>query len=91
VDPWVGHWSRAARRLAQRSRARAQVWIQAFGIGPERADEVRAAVRAAREAGVDDLWAWGYEACGHMGGLGTRDPERVWAVVTEALTGMWER
>jgi hypothetical protein len=91
VDPWVGHWSRAARRLAERSGARGQVWIQAFGIGPERADEVRAAVRAAREAGVDDLWAWGYEACGHMDGLGTRDPDRVWAVVTEALTGMWER
>lgn len=87
VDPWVGHWSRIARRLAERNGARGQVWIQAFGIGPDRAEEVRAAVRAARDAGVDDLWAWGFEACGHMDGLGTRDPDLVWAVVTEALTG----
>jgi hypothetical protein len=87
VDPWVGHWSRAVRELGERSGARGQVWIQAFGIGPEREEEVRAAVRAARDAGVDDLWAWGYEACGHMDALGTRDPGRVWDVVTEALTG----
>jgi hypothetical protein len=86
VDPWVGHWSRAVRQVAQANGARGQVWIQAFGIGPERAEEVRAAVRSARGAGVDDLWAWGYEACGHMDGLGTPDPDRVSAVVTEALT-----
>jgi hypothetical protein len=86
VDPWVGYWSQTARRLAERNGARGQVWIQAFGIGPERADEVRGAVRAARDAKIDDLWAWGYEACGHMDGLGTREPDRVWAVVTEALT-----
>ena len=55
VDPWVSHWSRMVQRLAERNRARAQVWIQAFGFGPERADDVRAAVRAARDAGVDDL------------------------------------
>jgi hypothetical protein len=86
VDPWVGHWSRAVRHLAERNGARAQVWIQAFGFGPERTEEVREAVRAVREAGVDDVWAWGYEACGHMDGLGTRDPDRMWAVVMEALT-----
>jgi hypothetical protein len=74
------------RQLAERNGARGQVWIQAFGIRPERADEVRGAVRAACDAGIDDLWARGYEACGHMDGLGTREPDRVWAVVTEALT-----
>jgi hypothetical protein len=49
--------------------------------------QVRAAVEAARGADLQDLWTWGYEACGHMSHLGTREPERVWAVLTEALTG----
>jgi hypothetical protein len=65
----------------------AQIWIQGFGLGPEDTDDIRAAVEAARGAGAQDLWTWGYEACGHMSHLGTREPERVWAVLTEALTG----
>ena len=36
---------------------------------------------------MEDLWTWGYEACGHMSHLGTREPETVWNVLTEALTG----
>jgi hypothetical protein len=36
---------------------------------------------------VTELWTWGYEACGHMTHLGTREPERVWEVLTEALAG----
>lgn len=36
---------------------------------------------------MEDLWKWGYESCGHMSHFGTREPERVWAVLTEALTG----
>ena len=64
-----------------------QIWIQGFGLGPEDADDIRAAVEVARGAGVGDLWTWGYEACGYMSYLGTREPEKVWAVLTEALTG----
>ena len=37
-------------------------------------------------AGGEDLWTWGYEACGHMDHLGTREPEEVWAALTEDLT-----
>ncbi|HET9772250.1 MAG TPA: N-acetylmuramic acid 6-phosphate etherase, partial [Acidimicrobiia bacterium] len=63
-----------------------QIWIQGFRLAPEDADDIRAAVAAARAAGVDDLWTWGYEACGHMSYLGTKDPERVWEVLCAALT-----
>jgi hypothetical protein len=64
-----------------------QIWIQGFGLGPEDAEDIYVAVEVARGAGLQDLWTWGYEACGHMSHLGTREPERVWTVLTEALTG----
>ena len=47
----------------------------------------KARSRAAREAGIDDVWTWGYEACGHMTQLATPDSPLVWEAVTRALTG----
>ena len=73
------------RDLGEVHGVNAEIWNQGFGLGPEDADDVRAAVEAARRAGVTELWTWGYEACGHMTHLGTREPERVWEVLTEAL------
>lgn len=86
VVPFVTEFS---ERVAQQSAAAGiepQIWIQGFRLGPEDADDIHAAVAAARAAGVEDLWTWGYEACGHMSYLDTRDPERVWEVLCEALT-----
>jgi hypothetical protein len=54
----------------------------------EPADEadIRAAVAAARAAGVADLWTWGFEACGHMSALAGSDPAAIWRVLCDALT-----
>lgn len=84
---YVGASARQLRTLADARGIGAQLWIQGFGLGPEDEADIRAAVAAARKAGVDDLWAWGFEACAHMPALGTRDPPRVWAIVADALTG----
>src|SRR5581483_9051007 len=86
TDPY---WKAFGERVAQQAAAagvEAQIWIQGFRLGPEDGDDIRAAVAAARAAGVDDLWTWGYEACGHMTYLGTKEPERVWEILCEALT-----
>ena len=87
-DPsaWVGEMSRRIVGLADANGVNAQIWIQGFGMGPEHADEIRAAVAAARDAGVEDLWTWGYEACGHMSHLRTREPEKVWEILSDAIT-----
>jgi hypothetical protein len=87
VEAFVGGMSRRIADLAAANDVMPQIWIQGFGLGPEQAGEIRAAVAAARAAGVDDLWTWGYEACGHMSHLRTREPERVWEILTAALTG----
>jgi N-acetylmuramic acid 6-phosphate etherase len=63
-----------------------QIWIQGFRLAPDDEADIHTAVAAARAAGVDDLWTWGYEACGHMSYLGTKDPERVWEILCDALT-----
>ena len=46
-----------------------QLWIQGFRLEPDDVEDIHAAVRVAREAGIDDLWTWGFEACGHMSAL----------------------
>jgi N-acetylmuramic acid 6-phosphate etherase len=86
ADPWVAEMATRLATTAERHGVNPQLWIQGFRLGPEDEDGIRIAVAAARAAGVTDLWTWGYEACGHMSYLDTRDPARVWAVLVEALT-----
>ncbi len=86
ADEFVGSFARRVRSLADKCGVGAQIWIQGYGLGPEDEADIHAAVDAARRAGVDDLWTWAYEACGHMSYLKTREPEKVWAILTEALT-----
>jgi N-acetylmuramic acid 6-phosphate etherase len=86
VGPFVTEFSERVAQQAVAAGIEAQIWIQGFRLGPEDADDIYAAVAAARAAGVDDLWTWGYEACGHMTYLGTREPDRVWEILTDALT-----
>jgi hypothetical protein len=87
VPQFVGGQARRVAALAGERRLTPQIWIQGFQLGPEQADEIHAAVAAARAAGVSDLWTWGYEACAAMTYLGSREPERVWEILTAALTG----
>jgi N-acetylmuramic acid 6-phosphate etherase len=86
VVPFVTEFSERVAQQAAAAGIDPQIWIQGFRLGPEDADDIHAAVVAARSAGVDDLWTWGYEACAHMSYLDTRDPERVWEVLCDALT-----
>jgi len=46
-----------------------------------------AAGGGSRTVGIDDLWTWGFEACGHMSALAGSDPAAVWKVLCETLTG----
>ncbi|MPZ52286.1 MAG: hypothetical protein GEU79_06055 [Acidimicrobiia bacterium] len=87
ADEWVGEQAGRIVELAARHNTTPQIWIQGFGLSPDQAEEIHAAVNAARRAGVEDLWTWGFEACGHMSYLETKQPDVVWEILTEALTG----
>ncbi len=97
TDPYWKHWDEAAgpfvrrfarllRETADRHGVGAQLWVPSFGLERSDIPELEAAVAAAREEGVDDLWTWGYEACRHMTSLATPDAPLVWDAVSAALT-----
>jgi hypothetical protein len=101
TDPYWKHWNEAAgpfvrrfakllRETADRHDVGAQLWLPSFGLTAADIPELEDAVYAARDAGVPDLWTWGYEACRHMTHLATPDGERVWEAVSAALTSVSE-
>lgn len=91
VEEFVGGQARRLVEVAGKHAVRPQLWIQGYALGPEQEPEIRAAVAAARTAGVEDLWTWGFEAGKAMSYLGTRDPDRVWDILSDALTGTGRR
>src|SRR5438093_1451761 len=98
TDPYWKHWNEAAgpfvrrfarllRETCERHDVASQLWLPSFGLTADEIPELESAIAAAREEGVDDLWTWGYEACGHMTQLATPDAPLVWEAVSAALTG----
>jgi N-acetylmuramic acid 6-phosphate etherase len=98
TDPYWKHWdgsaesfvrrfARLLRETADRHGVAAQLWVPSFGLDWDDIPELEAAIAAARKEGVEDLWTWGYEACGHMTSLATPDARLVWEAVSSALTG----
>jgi N-acetylmuramic acid 6-phosphate etherase len=86
AGPFVRRFARLLRETADRHGVGAQLWVPSFGLDRTDIPELEAAVAGAREEGVDDLWTWGYEACGHMTSLATPDAALVWEAVSSALT-----
>ena len=79
-------FARLLRETADRHGVAAQLWVPSFGLTREDVPELEAAIEAAREEGVGDLWTWGYEACRHMTHLATPDSPLVWEAASAALT-----
>jgi N-acetylmuramic acid 6-phosphate etherase len=90
ADSFVGRFATLLAETAARHGVRPQLWVPSFGLTTEDIPDLVGAIAAARTAGIDDLWTWGYEACGHMTHLATPDSAVVWEAVTRALTGRLE-
>src|SRR5439155_25063304 len=61
------HYTTLFRSLAEtasRHGVTPQLWLPSFGLTREDIPELEAAIESGRAAGVEDLWTWGYEACG---------------------------
>ncbi len=98
TDPYWKHWNEAAgpfvqrfakllRETCDRHGVGAQLWLPSFGLTAEEIPDLESAIEGARAEGIDDLWTWGYEACGNMTALATPDAPLVWEAVSAALTG----
>lgn len=86
AGPFVRRFARLLRETCDRHGVGAQLWVPSFGLTRDEIPELEAAIAGAREEGVDDLWTWGYEACGNMTSLATPDAPLVWEAVSAALT-----
>jgi len=86
AEPFVREYAERVATLAAEHGVNAQLWIQGFRMEPGDADDIRAAVAAARAAGIEDLWTWAWEACAHMSALAGSDPAAVWEVLCDTLT-----
>jgi N-acetylmuramic acid 6-phosphate etherase len=87
AGPFVRRFARLLRETCERHGVRSQLWLPSFGLTKDEIPELEAAITAARDEGIDDLWTWGYEACGFMTHLATPDSPLVWEAVSAALTG----
>ena len=87
AGPFVERFARLLAEAAARNRVEPQLWVPSFGLTRDDIPELAAAVASSRAAGVEDVWTWGYEACGHMTSLATPDSPLVWEAVSAALTG----
>jgi len=83
---FVGRFATLLSETAARHGVRAQMWLPSFGLTREDIPDLEGAIAATRAAGIDDVWTWAYEACGHMTHLATADATTVWEAVTRALT-----
>jgi N-acetylmuramic acid 6-phosphate etherase len=83
---FVGRFAQLLAETAERHGVGAQMWLPSFGLTRDDIPDLEAAVDATRAAGIDDVWTWGYEACGHMTHLATPDSPLVWEAVTDMLT-----
>jgi N-acetylmuramic acid 6-phosphate etherase len=87
ADAFVGRFAKLLAETAARHGVRPQLWVPSFGLTRDDIPDLEGAIAAAHAAGIDDVWTWGYEACGHMTHLATPDSPLVWEAVTRALTG----
>ena len=87
AESFAGRFARLLAETTARNDIEAQMWLPSFGLTRNDIPDLEAAVRATRAAGIDDVWTWGYEACGHMTHLATPESPLVWEAVTAALTG----
>jgi N-acetylmuramic acid 6-phosphate etherase len=83
---FVGRFAQLLAETAARHGVRPQLWVPSFGLTEEDIPDLEAAIASTRAAGIEDIWTWGYEACGHMTHLATPDAPLVWEAVTRALT-----
>jgi len=86
AEPFVARFARLLAETAARHEVEAQLWLPSFGLTRDDIPDLEAAISVAREAGLEDLWTWGYEACAHMTHLATPDAPMVWEAITTALT-----
>ena len=85
AGPFVRKFAELLVETATRHGVVSELWVPAFRLTAADLPDLEDAVGAARDAGVERVWVWGYEACAHMSHLATPDSLEVWERVCDLL------
>ena len=91
AGPFVRRFAKLLVETATRHGVASELWVPAFRLTAADIPDLEDAVSAARAAGVERVWVWGYEACAHMSHLATPDSLEVWERASELLAVPTER
>ena len=91
AGPFVRRFAKLLVETANRHGVASELWVPAFRLTAADIPDLEDAVSAARGAGVQRVWVWGYEACAHMSHLATPDSLEVWERACQLLVAPTER
>jgi hypothetical protein len=77
----VGDYAAALKRLCDRHKINAQLWMQCFLLKAEEVNELKKAVGLAADNGIEDMAFWSYEASEHESFFTCDDPGSIWETV----------
>jgi hypothetical protein len=60
-------------------------WLQGFGYKAGKEDQALQAINAAKDAGIANIWVWGYQGCEMMSSLASDRPAMVWKTIVKGL------
>ncbi len=84
-DVFVGRFAEKVVALAKMFGIESQVWLQGFLVPSGTEAELVKAAEKMRQAGVDNIAAWGFRGCDYMSSLRSEQPEEVWRVIDEVF------
>ena len=61
-------------------------WLQGFGYKKGREKEALQAIRAAGDAGIPNIWVWGYRGGEAMSSLASDRPDVVWDTIVKGIS-----
>ncbi len=80
VEEYVRRHSLRVKEICVRHAKESQVWVQAFLIPEGREEEVRQAVKAVWNSGIQNIAAWAYRGA-HLIDIRCSQPEKVWDIL----------
>ncbi|GBF77523.1 hypothetical protein PA598K_06077 [Paenibacillus sp. 598K] len=82
---YVRYYSEKVLELCEQYGKEGQIWIQNFRIPSGQEPEVAIAVEAASQAGIRNLFAWGFRGSEYMSFLRCENSEAAWSAYKQAV------
>lgn len=85
TQAFVSYYSQKVMDLTNKYGKEGQIWIQNFNIPAGQEKEVQIAVETAHQAGIRNLFAWGFKGCAYMSHTRCANSELAWQSFVEPV------